>query len=130
MNIEALAAKKANIETAEQGEQKLRGGKQPRKQVGTSLKYADFDLLEERLKAMGLETVGDLLFTVIEYPETVEALKPYARKHMKYLDATVADKTIALQRRLEVLKRIAPEKFDELMKETIVKASERTSNEN
>lgn len=121
MNFEALDELKANAAKQELIV-KPRKQKQPRKAFQINMKVTDADILVERVQSIGLGTVGDVVQILVKYPEAIEALRPFAKLQMSYLDTTMT--SIRLQRRLEIMQRIAPEKFEQLMKETLNKTSE------
>jgi inhibitor of KinA sporulation pathway (predicted exonuclease) len=51
----------------------------------------------------------------VKYPEAAEALRPFAKLHMKYLDKTPALSETALEKRLRVLKQLDPEKYKKIV---------------
>lgn len=99
----------------EESNVKSRGGKAPRKSVSINMKVTDANILVERVQAIGLVTLGDVAHILVKYPEAAEALRPFAKLHMKYLDKTPALSETALEKRLRVLKQLDPEKYKKIV---------------
>lgn len=97
--------------------------KQARKSIGASLTVTDAAIFEQRLKEMGLGTAGDLMQTIVKHPGIVDLIKPYAKEHMSYVDRILAGTAGSIEYRLSLMKRCAPEKLEEFMRESIARST-------
>lgn len=103
--------------------------KEKRKPIQINLKESEALLFQERLKTIGLGTAGDLAQMIIKCPEAIEALRPYVKEQMKYVEKMINNTRRTTEYRLSAMKKFAPEKFEELMKETISKSIEKKKEE-
>ena len=91
--------------------------KAPRKNTSINMKVSETEILMERIKSVGLATLGDVAQIIVKHPEVIEAFRPHAEEQMKPVRTATGDPVIGkkLEMSLKALRETNPEKFKKLI---------------